>query len=807
MPVEFKARVLLELGAELISSDAVALYELIKNAIDAKSPSVEVFFSIVLQHSAYLDLLSELDRTASDPFSAEAFSEVVISRLESDALKEDRDAFTNAYGNPKSQNECMISLKNAYFVSNFIRISDFGSGMTKEILQSGYLTVGTPMRLLEKVRSDTPDWQDGGNTRPALGEKGIGRLAAMRLGHYVLVETLPDTATGDKQSRCSELELDWRKIFDDPTLDASALDYEPVQGKLKPVSQHGTTLTIRFLQSDWTEQKIKMLAATDLAKLSDPFESDFIADFLRVQLQGQDVVLPEFDSAKMKHADAECVAAFRRVDSWNAEDPLDGLELFIEINYKHYKTSRAWHLRSEHLASCITDIAGRRKAKLSDPLADNDSVIAALPRLGPFDMKFFWFNRGRMQREENAQWTQLEPFVRNWSGGLLVYRNNFRVYPYGAPYDDWLDLDRSALSGSAFKLNRAQIIGRLQISQRGNPALLDQTNREGFRDCPEKEVLKRLLRHVFITKCKIFFEETVKEDKKQNPETITKLEKRVDASEFAAVTSLQKLRKRVPQETEPINEILYQIGEIRDAWERTKATIKDQEGELEQYIHLAGVGLQVEFIAHELSRVTFDALNSLKSSDALRSESARAGLEAQLKTLEKRIRVLDLLSVPGRQRKQVLDIHELVKLLGDMHSDKIQRHKLEFRIESPSNKPFKAKVEKGQILQILDNLFSNSFYWLAHRFDRKTSPVITVAVDSSNGTIKFSDNGPGVPSDMAADIFKAFVTTKPPGAGRGLGLFISRRLAEYNDGSLELGPISPDGVYHSFVLNLSKAEV
>jgi hypothetical protein len=40
MAIEFKARVLLELGAELISSDAVAYYELIKNAIDARSHSV-----------------------------------------------------------------------------------------------------------------------------------------------------------------------------------------------------------------------------------------------------------------------------------------------------------------------------------------------------------------------------------------------------------------------------------------------------------------------------------------------------------------------------------------------------------------------------------------------------------------------------------------------------------------------------------------------------------------------------------------------------------------------------------------------
>jgi hypothetical protein len=47
------ARPVLELGADLISSDAVAIYELVKNAIDAKSPDgVEIHFCIAIKHSA-----------------------------------------------------------------------------------------------------------------------------------------------------------------------------------------------------------------------------------------------------------------------------------------------------------------------------------------------------------------------------------------------------------------------------------------------------------------------------------------------------------------------------------------------------------------------------------------------------------------------------------------------------------------------------------------------------------------------------------------------------------------------------------
>ena len=805
MGIEFKARVLLELGAELISSDSIAIYELIKNAIDAKSKSVTLSIDIVLQHSAYQELSDALAKANPSTFDCHSFIGRILQRLESDANQERREVFLQAMGNPQSLSETIEALDRSYFSANSICIEDSGEGMNVETLQKGYLTIGTPMRLLQKTRATSPHWRPSASTgMPTLGEKGIGRLAAMRLGHYVHVQTAP-SGSDSYEKKWHVLELDWRPIFADPTLDASALNYEPETGpqKSKP-SDHGTTLTIRCLQSDWTESKLRQLAGSELAKLADPFNSDFIHDFLTLRLQGKKVLLPEFEISKLKHADATCRASFQRVEGWNANDPLDGLELAIEVDYRHYKgAKRTWHLRSEHLASCIKEPVGRRrKAKVNDLLQDSDSIISALPRLGPFEMEFYWFNRGRLMRKSSDLWTNLQPFVRSWSGGLLVYRDGFRVYPYGSPSDDWLDLDRSALSGSAYKLNRAQIIGCLRISHEGNPSLLDQTNREGFRDCPEKEALRRLLRHVFVTKCKIFLEDTVKENKDEPPESVDTLEQRVAASELSAVTQLQRLNERVPQESESISEILFQINEIRAAWERAKSTIKNHEGELEQYIHLAGVGLQVEFIAHELSRVTLDTLRSLRDGEVFNSEATRLGLETQLKTLEKRIRLLDLLSVPGRQRKVIVDIADIVSLLVEMHAAKIERHGLNVKIVNLSNAPFTAKVEQGQILQILDNLFSNSFYWLSNRFDRLRVPSITITLDSHNRTVIFADNGPGVPADMANDIFKAFVTTKPPGDGRGLGLFISRRLAEYNHATLDLAPAEPDNIHHAFVLSL-----
>lgn len=66
MAFKVSARMVLELGAELISSDAVALYELVKNSVDAGSPTVEVHAQVVLRKTFYDEALEALADKAPD---------------------------------------------------------------------------------------------------------------------------------------------------------------------------------------------------------------------------------------------------------------------------------------------------------------------------------------------------------------------------------------------------------------------------------------------------------------------------------------------------------------------------------------------------------------------------------------------------------------------------------------------------------------------------------------------------------------------------------------------------------------------
>ena len=92
MGFKFAARTLLELGKELISTDEVALYELIKNSIDARSPVVAIVFNVCLLRSHYEEALDALSK--KKPF--DVIRDRVKGQLLSDAAPDAKKAFLTA---------------------------------------------------------------------------------------------------------------------------------------------------------------------------------------------------------------------------------------------------------------------------------------------------------------------------------------------------------------------------------------------------------------------------------------------------------------------------------------------------------------------------------------------------------------------------------------------------------------------------------------------------------------------------------------------------------------------------------------
>jgi signal transduction histidine kinase len=336
--------------------------------------------------------------------------------------------------------------------------------------------------------------------------------------------------------------------------------------------------------------------------------------------------------------------------------------------------------------------------------------------------------------------------------------------------------------------------------------LQDQTNREGFRDTPEKHALVRMLRHVIITECRTFLEDVSDTTKPLDKDELDNIERRLETSQREAVRRIRDIGKKVPEEKQTVDQLLDYLKDVTLAWERAKEVAQTFESELEKYIHLAGVGLMVEFIAHELTRATQNALSAIDTKKGQPVANIEV-LRAQLKTIEKRLRILDPVSIPGRQRRSNQDIRPIIEDVLEAHQAQFDRHDIKVKREPTSSRPLEARVEKGQIIQIMENLVANSVYWLREKAARQEySPSIRIRLDPAKRQIHFSDNGPGIPGSRTEDIFRPFFTTKPPGKGRGLGLYIARKLAEYNDATLELEEADGTGIHRGFVLRFKDAK-
>src|SRR4051794_20708693 len=113
MAFQVKARVLLELGAELISSDAIALYELIKNSIDAGAKKTEVSVVVTLKHSNYQRLKALLE-TGQKPINRDKFVAEVESALEQSASQKRKVEFLAKFEGANTNAQLRTALDEAY---------------------------------------------------------------------------------------------------------------------------------------------------------------------------------------------------------------------------------------------------------------------------------------------------------------------------------------------------------------------------------------------------------------------------------------------------------------------------------------------------------------------------------------------------------------------------------------------------------------------------------------------------------------------------------------------------------------------
>jgi signal transduction histidine kinase len=177
-------------------------------------------------------------------------------------------------------------------------------------------------------------------------------------------------------------------------------------------------------------------------------------------------------------------------------------------------------------------------------------------------------------------------------------------------------------------------------------------------------------------------------------------------------------------------------------------------------------------VAHELR----NPLNIISMAAVMSPPETRAEIRAQIERADHLIQ--DLLSYSGEVRlnPQRVAVADLVQRVAAGHPSHV--------IELAVDPALCLHIDPMRGEQILGNLIGNATAMLRGRPDPR---ILIDAQAQADGRVllRVCDNGPGVPADLAPDLFQPFTTRRP--GGTGLGLAIVRRLVEAHGGSIRLG--------------------
>ncbi len=254
--------------------------------------------------------------------------------------------------------------------------------------------------------------------------------------------------------------------------------------------------------------------------------------------------------------------------------------------------------------------------------------------------------------------------------------------------------------------------------------------------------------------------------------------------------------------------------EVRGALSHLSSKLDAAEMQLTAAWESVALGLSAETLGHEVANISerlrgrsTQILNYLRARDPVdkRSTAYAEEVRATAAELARQAGRLDPMLRHRREHRDVRLVSSFVSEAIQYHEARWERESIEVQVEVESD--FKLRFNPGKFSQVVDNLVLNSEYWLRRWMSQGqiTTGQVVFSIDSPVVTVR--DNGPGIPPSFAGSIFDAFVSSKPPGEGRGLGLFIIRQLLDSEGATISLLPsVNGLGNFDTFVVDFSGSD-
>ena len=695
-----------------------------------------------------------------------------ISRLGIELVSKQETAVAelvkNAYDADATQVELIFS--NSFIRGGSLEIKDNGHGMSRSQLLDGFMRISTQDKFLFPI---SPKFK-----RQKAGRKGIGRFATQRLGRKLII-----TTQRDDMETALELEIEW-DLFE------RGIDLHLISNQIKvreKLSSAGTILRIENLRDAWTEAQIQR-AYRYISELLQPFPLDvnkekiakrdpgFKATFNREQSGILSIVANEDESIY-----AHAIAKF----SGYADK--DGVA-YIDISSKHFNID---------IKNKTLEFDQRLKPRTG-------LEITSYPLLEGVRFNAYYF----IQDELPSGTRSTVQRILARQGGIRVYRNGFRVLPYGETFDDWLGLQRSsALRELLPPHHNLNFLGFAEILDVAGENFEETASREGLleneaftqlQDFIYRAIISGVITIARARNKKVFASED-KSDSTEVPKGKEKINPKEKASEIAEkLRSASKSNEAKSMENQQVLPILDESKNLNDL-----AADVEKLGEHSQEILeengmlrvLASLGLTIGEFTHEVRH----ALAALKATidrieiDGISPESI-AATKDNMFLLQSYARYFDNAITQNAHRK--LSVHELRDLISEFVEvvrPTLNRQNIKLTYSFDGYDLFTKPMHKSEWSSILLNLFTNSLKAI-QRAKSDGHINISGGRDGENLFLNFSDNGDGIPKEHENKIFDAFFTTSSPPSvlsndsdklvGTGLGLKIVHDIIDAADGEI-----------------------
>lgn len=254
---------------------------------------------------------------------------------------------------------------------------------------------------------------------------------------------------------------------------------------------------------------------------------------------------------------------------------------------------------------------------------------------------------------------------------------------------------------------------------------------------------------------------------------------------------------------------IYFTGFIRDLTEREESAsrLHEMQGELARLARLNELGEMASTLAHELNQPLSAIANYVQGSARLLRGSSgpetnrmvgEALDEAGKQSLRagQIIRHLREFVMRGETDRAPEHIRKLVEEAGALALVGSRERGVKTVFDFAEGADL-VLVDRVQVQQVLMNLMRNAME--AMRDSPRRELVVRVApATDAEVAVEIADTGPGIPEEVANQLFRPFVTTKP--GGMGIGLSISKRIVESHGGRIRVDRNADGGATFRFTL-------